>query len=47
MQLIRKQIHEQVYFYTLVLIAVCLPLSVYFTSVAIFLLAINWFAEGR
>ena len=47
MQLTRKQIHEQVYVYTLVLIAVCLPLSVYFTSVAIFLLAINWFAEGR
>jgi len=47
MQVTRKQIHEQVYFYTLVLIAIFLPLSVYFTSASIFLLAINWGAEGR
>jgi hypothetical protein len=47
MQITRKQIHEQVYLYTLVLIAVCLPLSVYVTSASIILLTINWAAEGR
>jgi hypothetical protein len=46
MQLTRKQIHEQVYFYVLVLLAACLPLSKYVTSIIMFLLAINWAAEG-
>ena len=47
MQLTRKQIHEQVYFYTLILIAVSLPLSIYTTSMFQIILAINWLAEGR
>jgi hypothetical protein len=47
MQLTRKQIHEQVYFYTLVLLSVSLSLSIYFTSIAHLLLLINWVLEGR
>ncbi|MEA3462018.1 MAG: O-antigen ligase family protein [Bacteroidota bacterium] len=47
MQLTRKQIHEQVYFYTLILIAISLPLSVYTCSMFQFLLAANWLVEGR
>ena len=46
MQLTRKQIHEQGYFYTLILLAIFLPLSIYVTSIIMFLLAINWTAEG-
>ncbi len=41
MQLTRKQIHEQVYFYTLILIAISLPLSTYTTSVFQLLLILN------
>ena len=47
MQLTRKQIHEQVYYYTLMLIAVSLPLSIYTTSMFQIILGINWLAEGR
>ena len=47
MQLTRKLIHEQVYFYTLLLIAISLPLSVYTTSMFTILLSINWVVEGR
>ncbi len=47
MQLTRKQIHEQVYFYTLILIAISLPLSTYTTSMFQFILATNWLLEGR
>lgn len=47
MQLTRKQIHEQVYLYTLCLLSICLSVSIYFTSVAYFLLLINWILEGR
>ena len=47
MQLTRKQIHEQVYFYLLILIAISLPLSVYTTSMFICQLATNWVLEGR
>jgi hypothetical protein len=46
MQGTRKQIHEQAYYYILVLLAIFLPLSIYVTSVIMFLLAINWAAEG-
>lgn len=45
MKLTRQQIHEQVYVYTLMLIAVSLPLSVFATSLFQILLAINWLAE--
>jgi len=47
MKLTRKTIHEQVYFYTLILIAISLPFSVYTTSMFMILLAINWVVEGR
>ena len=47
MQLTRTQLHEQVYFYTLILIAISLPLSIFTTSVFQIVLLINWFAEAR
>jgi hypothetical protein len=47
MQLTRKQFHEQVYFYTLILIAISLPLSTYTTSMFQIALAVNWLLEGR
>jgi O-antigen ligase len=47
MPLTRKQIHEQVYYYALILIAICLPLSVFTTSVFQLLLLANWLVEGR
>ena len=47
MQLTRKAIHEQVYFYTLILTAVSLPISVFASSLFQIILAINWLAEGR
>ena len=47
MQLTRKVFHEQVYFYTLILLAISLPLSVYTTSMCIITLAGNWVLEGR
>jgi hypothetical protein len=47
MQLTRKVFHEQVYFYTLCLLAVCLSLSIYFTSVSYFILMVNWMLAGR
>jgi len=47
MPLTRKHIHEQVYFYLLLLIAISLPLSVYTTSMFICQLATNWVLEGR
>lgn len=45
MPLTRKLIHEQVYFYTLVLIAVSLPLSVFTTSMFQLLLVLNYLVE--
>ncbi|MEN8230546.1 MAG: O-antigen ligase family protein [Bacteroidota bacterium] len=47
MLLTRKQYHEQVYLYTLILIAISLPLSVFTTSMFQILLLVNWLAEGR
>ena len=47
MQLTRKHIHEQVYFYLLILIAVSLPFSKYTTSMFMCQLAANWLLEGR
>jgi len=47
MKLTRKQIHEQVYFYLLILIAISLPLSVYTTSMFMVQLALNWVLEGK
>ncbi len=46
MPLTRKQIHEQVYYYALILIVICLPLSVVTTSVFQFLLLANWLVGG-
>ena len=45
MQLTRKQIHEQVYFYCLVFIGISLPISVFTTSLFQILLLLNWLAE--
>ena len=42
MRLTRKHIHEQIYFYWLILIAISLPFSVYATSMFICQLATNW-----
>lgn len=47
MRLTRKQIHERIYFYWLILIAISLPLSIYTTSMFICQLATNWVLEGR
>jgi len=47
MPLTRKQIHEQVYFFLLILIAISLPLSKYTTSMVTCWLATNWLVEGR
>lgn len=47
MQLTRQQIHEQVYFYTLIAIAASLPISIFSTSMFQIILLLNWLAEGR
>ncbi len=47
MKLTRLQFHEQVYFYTLILLAVSLPLSIFTTSVAQIMILVNWLVEGR
>jgi hypothetical protein len=47
MRLTRLQIHEQVYFYGLVFIAVSLPLSRYTLTLAQMLILANWLAEMR
>ncbi|MCK5135647.1 MAG: O-antigen ligase family protein [Bacteroidales bacterium] len=47
MPLTRQQIHEAVYYYALIFIAVSLPLSIYTTSVFQLVLLANWLAEGR
>lgn len=47
MKLTRKHIHEQVYFYLLILIAISIPFSVYATSMFMFQLLTNWVLEGR
>ncbi|MDF1573614.1 MAG: O-antigen ligase family protein [Bacteroidales bacterium] len=47
MQLTRKQIHEQVYFYILIFLAVTLSFSVLMSSICMILLALNWVLEGR
>ena len=47
MQLTRKEVHEQVYFYTLILIAVSLPLSIYTSSMFQIALLLNYLAEGK
>ena len=45
MQLTRDQIHEQIYFYGLMLICISLPLSVFMTSVGQILIFVNWLSE--
>jgi len=47
MQLTRKQIHEQVYFYGLILMAISLPLSIFAVSLSQIILLTNWLVEGR
>lgn len=47
MRLTRKQIHEQVYFYGLICLAVSLPLSVYTATLSQILIFANWIIEGR
>ena len=47
MQLSRNQIHEQVYFIILILLAISLSFSVYTSSMLMILLAFNWVVGGR
>lgn len=47
MPLTRQQIHEAVYYFALIFIAVSLPLSIFTTSVAQILILANWLVEGR
>ena len=47
MRLTRKLIHEQVYFYGLIIIAVSLPLSIYTLTLSEMLILANWLVEGR
>ena len=43
----RTKIHRHIYIFGLILLAVSLPVSLFFTSVSEFLLAANWLAEGK
>lgn len=47
MKLTRQQIHEQVYFYGLILLAISLPLSIFAVTMSQILLLTNWLVEGR
>lgn len=47
MLLTRRQIHDQVYFYGLILLAISLPISIFSVTVSQIILVANWFAEGR
>jgi hypothetical protein len=47
MRLTRQQIHEQVYVYGLILLAVSLPLSIFSVTLSQILLLLNWLLEGR
>ncbi len=42
----RNDIHQTIYLWGLILLCVSLPVSHYFISVALFVLSINWIAEG-
>ncbi|MBN1131781.1 MAG: O-antigen ligase family protein [Bacteroidales bacterium] len=42
-----KKVHDQIYFWSLVFLAVSLPLSIFFTSVFQFVLIGNWIAEAK
>ena len=39
--------HTKIYYYGLLLLAISLPLSIYFTSVAEIILLVNWIVEGN
>jgi hypothetical protein len=43
----RQELHRKLYLLGLALVVCCLPLSRYVLSIAQFLLALNWFIEGR
>jgi hypothetical protein len=43
----REELHRKIYFFGLALLVFCLPLSRFLLSVAQFLLALNWLAEGN
>lgn len=43
----RTLFYNKAYFYLLLLLAVCLPLSIFATTVILILLAINWLIEGN
>jgi len=47
MKLTRQQIHEQVYYFGLVLIVASLPVSIFAVSMGQILILLNWLAEGR
>ena len=42
-----RQIHEKIYFYTLIFLAISIPLSIFTTTIAQMILALNWIAELR
>ncbi|MBN2215124.1 MAG: oligosaccharide repeat unit polymerase [Bacteroidales bacterium] len=43
----RDEIHQFIYFWGLILLGVSLPVSNYFMSIALFVLSLNWIAEGN
>ncbi len=43
----RKDVHRNIFFWSLILLAASLPLSLYTTSVFQIILILNWLAEGR
>jgi len=47
MRLTRQEIHEQVYYYGLILIAVSLPISVFSLTLSQIFILSNWLVEGR
>ncbi len=47
MRLTRHQIHEQVFFYGLIFIAVSLPISIFTVTLSQMLILANWLVEGR
>lgn len=46
MNIRRSELHQLIYFWGLILLGVSLPVSNYFMSIALFVLSLNWIAEG-
>ena len=45
--MLSRQIHEKIYFYALIFLAISIPLSIFTTTLAQMILALNWIAEAR